>query len=546
MQRLLLLLVLVVWMGGDSAPPRPIALPSAQRLSLFAAGYALIVLIPALWSRVLARYVAVGNLHRSLGRFLIGTQVARMLIPAWFAVGVFALGWVDIVYRALDPIRNVPMDLPAAMLGTLPAMLAWMGLWWAAYPADRALREQSLLLQLQDGLPIHAPPGFWSYFSANLRMQLLFTVVPVALILLFRDLTAVSLSWGFGIDLRAAKLGSDSATEAAKVIEWVLIPLSAATVFVLAPEILRRVLQTQPLPDSALRRRLEEMCRRSGLRYRDILLWRTGNNMGNAAVMGVVPQVRYILLSDLLLETMTDQQIEAVFAHEAGHVVHRHLAWYGAFVIITIGVQLMIAKVADVFDIKLLFVPGWLRDPLILALAVGGLFLTFGFLSRWFERQADVYAARTMERELTAGAGVRVSDLPVVAAAVPTGAAAVAAVNAGPLMTLLAPSDVIESVPRASAAATAKSESPTTHVGQRGAAIFASALRRVAVVNNIPVAARNFSHGSIADRVNYLQHLSASPERTLRFDRLMGVLYTGLTVALSISVMWVGILMWRG
>src|SRR5829696_9781819 len=107
--------------------------------------------------------------------------------------------------------------------------------------------------------------------------------------------------------------------------------LSTALVFLLAPELLRRVLQTQSLPDSPLRRRLERLCERVGMRYRDILLWRTQNNMGNAAVMGILPPVRYILLSDLLLERMDDEQIEAVFAHEVGHVVHRHMSWYVIF-----------------------------------------------------------------------------------------------------------------------------------------------------------------------------------------------------------------------
>ena len=62
-----------------------------------------------------------------------------------------------------------------------------------------------------------------------------------------------------------------------------------------------------------------------------------GNNMGNAAVMGLFPQVRYILLSDLLLETMTDEQVEAVFAHEVGHIVHRHMAWYVVLIVIPLG-----------------------------------------------------------------------------------------------------------------------------------------------------------------------------------------------------------------
>ena len=302
--------------------------------------------------------------------------------------------------------------------------------------------------------------------------------------------------WGFGIDLYAAKVNAPNATDAAKTIEWTLVPLSAARVFIFAPEILRRVLQTQPLPDSPLRRRLEEMCRRAGLRYRDILLWRTGNNMGNAAVMGVVPQVRYILLSDLLLESMTDQQIEAVFAHEAGHVVHRHIAWYGVFVVIVIASQLLFAKLADVFDVRLLFLPVWLRDPIILALAVAAFFLLFGILSRWFERQADVYAARTMELELQpVGAITRSSD---------------------------------------------------SAVGLHGANLFASALHRVAVVNNISVSARNFSHGSIQERVNYLRRLSVQPSQTLAFDRFMRTLYLILGGALVASIAWVALLIWHG
>src|SRR6201999_2949396 len=97
--------------------------------------------------------------------------------------------------------------------------------------------------------------------------------------------------------------------------------------------ILTRILKTESLPSSALRLRLEEMSRRHGLRYRDILLWHTQGSIGNAAVMGVLPRLRYVLMTDLLLETMPDEQIEAVFAHELGHIVYRHLIWYVIFIV---------------------------------------------------------------------------------------------------------------------------------------------------------------------------------------------------------------------
>ena len=86
------------------------------------------------------------------------------------------------------------------------------------------------------------------------------------------------------------------------------------------------------MPDSPLRRRLEEVARRHNVSFRDVMLWNTRHQMGNAAVMGYIPRFRYFLLSDLLLETMSDEQIEAVFAHEIGHIMHRHLFWLMATV----------------------------------------------------------------------------------------------------------------------------------------------------------------------------------------------------------------------
>jgi len=75
----------------------------------------------------------------------------------------------------------------------------------------------------------------------------------------------------------------ERARDSLEIAAWVL---SASVVFLFAPEILRRVLRTERLGNSPLRRRLDDLCRRTGIRYRDILLWKTDHNMGNAAVMG--------------------------------------------------------------------------------------------------------------------------------------------------------------------------------------------------------------------------------------------------------------------
>jgi hypothetical protein len=118
---------------------------------------------------------------------------------------------------------------------------------------------------------------------------------------------------------------------------------------------------------------------------------------------------------------------------------------------------------------------GWedIEGLIAATVSFGSFALAFGYLSPKFERQADVYAARTMQ----------------------------------PLTEAL---------------------SPRSYVGEQGAAIVASALNRVAAINHIPVSARNWSHGSIATRVRALLDMSSHPDRTRRFDRFMTVLYAGL------------------
>jgi len=58
------------------------------------------------------------------------------------------------------------------------------------------------------------------------------------------------------------------------------------------------------------------------------------------------------------------------------------------------------------------------------------------------------------------------------------------------------------------------------------------------VINNIPVAARSWCHGSIAKRMKYLEHLSADPLHTTRFDRFMSKLYVALVLALVVCGAW--------
>jgi STE24 endopeptidase len=483
--RILLLIPFILWLSWTPSQSWTPSLPRREAVAVFLGGYAGMLLVLGIWSRILARRLSSLNLHRSLARFSKTITFSRFAIPVWFGIGVFALDWAKFIDDHFGTIRDWPVRLPSLLIGTAPAFVAWIGLWWAQFPADRALKEQNIASQLDEDLPTHAPLAFWNYLVANLRMQLLFILVPVLMIMLARDLLSLVL-W-------KTKLADPNGPAEG----WVMLGASAI-IFVIAPDILTRVLHTQRLPDSPLRERLHELCTNAGLKYREILLWRTDNNVGNAAVMGVVPFFRYILLSDLLMETMTDKQIEAVFAHEIGHVVHKHLLWYVVLVAILMLAIMGPGTVAESWLQPRL--PHWVSRDLIELIfslgAMGGFFFFFGYVSRRFEQQADVYAARMMERQ-------RPAPAPPVAFA--------------PDMPMRIADDA-----------------DTNHVGEYGARLFGSALYRVAVVNNIPIAQWNFSHGSIQGRMEHLREMSMDPTRTRRFDRRMVRVYATLVGALFV------------
>ena len=154
----------------------------------------------------------------------------------------------------------------------------------------------------------------------------------------------------------------------------------------LLPWVVRNVWDTRPMPRGFQRNLVEALASHVGLRCSEILVWGTGNQMSNAAVVGVGPQ-RVVLLSDALLSELPPRELAAVFAHEAAHVKCRHvlifLAWSVAFfvgadlVTIWAGVESELVAAGIVAVVFVLW------------------YLAFGWLSRRFELEADLWSART-------------------------------------------------------------------------------------------------------------------------------------------------------
>jgi STE24 endopeptidase len=507
MSRILVLLPTVLWLlWADVAHARQPAEPSPARVALFLGVLLLLVTIAAWAALVSARR---RDREKEAGEMGLLPLIVRLAVPAslgWFTVGLFLLGWGEAA-SAVTGVSGIPeLRTPGLFLATLPAYGTWALLLAAEYPLVRRRRESRLLVDLDQGRPIYPPPPMGSYWLTTLRQRLLFALVPLLLLMLVRD-TAVLALW-------AANVQPSTRTEI-----WLFV-LGALFVIAVSPELVRRLLPTFALPQGPLRERLEALCERTGLPMRDILVWNTDGTMVNAAVVGFLPRLRYVLLSDVLLDAMTPVQVEAVFAHEIGHVKHRHLLWYFIFLA---GMTLFFAGPVEAawqamegrFPVMLS-----LREPAEYVIGLGSLGLIlvmFGLLSRCFERQADVFAARTMQAQVMSAARSMV-----------TGDAPQQPALAGP-------------------------------VGPAGAEVFGSSLRQAARINQLPIDRRpaqvgplaplwwlvdqmaHFLHGTVNSRIEYLNDLARRPSQTYRFDvsiTAVKAAVLALTVGSGSFLMW--------
>ncbi len=165
------------------------------------------------------------------------------------------------------------------------------------------------------------------------------------------------------------------------------------------PAVLVRAWSTVRLGAGPLRERLEELCRVHGVRVRALLVWRTHNAMVNGALIGIVPPLRYILLTDALLGSLPLRQVEAVMAHEVAHARRHHLPWLVVILLGTAGVtwtagELLYAAVLPSGG-SASVVPGVVLTVATLTVTV----LAFGHVSRRFEQQADAFAVQHLSRE---------------------------------------------------------------------------------------------------------------------------------------------------
>ncbi|MHC4871708.1 MAG: M48 family metallopeptidase [Planctomycetota bacterium] len=235
-------------------------------------------------------------------------------------------------------------------------------------------------------------PGKWGKFEYMLFKvrTTLFIIIPWLCIWFIYDLAE------FGIEtvegMKIVEQGEISATMSSiPLLELVVSLLMLVPVIILFPAILVRIWQCKRLDDSTLKEKLSAMQDKAGVHFDRIYVWQLGGTgFLNGAVVGFIRPFRFLLLSEGLLANLTEEEICGVVGHELGHVKYRHLVWYLFFTTAFISTAAALLE-RRVFDIHLLAI-------LICVLIASYLRIVFGFISRRFERQADLFGLEIMGR----------------------------------------------------------------------------------------------------------------------------------------------------
>lgn len=296
------------------------------------------------------------QLHRLRRAALVVQLVAPVsLIAVLFAGG--AMDWADVALAEIAPGADLPQPVMTVvgLLGLMvPFIAAVVSTVLAVLPYDRRLRST----------------GQSSRAGAGQAVRMLLVIfAPMVLWLTLISALPRARGWVVGA----------------------LAVLFLAAVTVLQPLVMRAMVKTRPL-DEDRRRRVLQLCSEQGLSVRDArMIDSRGGKVANAAISGILPQLRYVYLTDHIVEILTDDELDAVVAHEIAHGKEHHIlikVIAGLVPMVALFVALMAGDAA---------VGAWLFDvlgPIGLVLVLPALvavvmLLTHGTVGVALEKRAD-------------------------------------------------------------------------------------------------------------------------------------------------------------
>jgi Zn-dependent protease with chaperone function len=405
---------------------------------------------------------------------------------------IFGTQWPELVRQTVGT-HLAGLD---ELIMVLPFMLWLIAGYFFIYPADRAIRETMVGQMLAISEPVHPVWTRWQYVDFQMRFQVLLIGAPLFLIVMAKDIVDIPAIKDHLVDFAQPILSQFGLGKFAAMTPEGALAVAAGCVFLFSPFLIKIIWKTKPLPAGELRDALMRSAQNANLKYRDILLWPTYGVIVNAAVVGFAGPMRYIMLSDGLIESLTDGQIEGVFGHEVGHVKLHHLPYLLFFAMASMG----LIGLAGI-ELQMAFQLG---DDLTQLIVLGAVmvvwYFAFGFVSRRFEAQADLFGAKLLSEEFDHN-----------------GCAYQNCLRHQPYTLTLT------------------GERPLCIAG---AELFSSALDRTAGLNAIPRKAKSWRHGSIFNRCTFVVRAAEHLPTLMSFQWQVRCIKIVLIVALVITAIW--------
>ncbi len=470
MPSIYVLIILVgALLGRDLAESRGDAMTGTPTQFAIAAGWTVLVAIVALVALpACARTAAYRGSWRMLDRGLRLAQMLRWLVVIPFAGWCVTTDGVGAVEKFLG--SWIGLDEAVAVA---PALLALLAIAWAEHPLHDRMRQAMMVRQLDEGGHLERPPTRLEATLSRARMMLAMPLLPVLLLVCWHETVEVVLH---------------------NTHEWLVRTIDfggTIAVILIAPAIIVRVLGTKPLTSGEFRERVDHLCQQMGARVSGVRLW--SNPSANAAILGLLPWARYMLVTEPLLRGMPHHELDAVVAHELAHVRQHHVLWI-VLSVLAIVVALSFGQPALTVGMMNLGFPPGFAEILSLTLVGAIAILGFGSISRLIERHADAKAAVAVGRDIAEKIG-----------------------------------------------------EDTTHMHPSGPAAMAAALDRVCALNGVHRKRWGFRHGSVAQRQRALSKLPHFPAdrlpvdrkvRTLRWATVLMLAGTGGLLAVGLRLGW--------
>jgi Zn-dependent protease with chaperone function/tetratricopeptide (TPR) repeat protein len=296
--------------------------------------------------------------------------LVQTMIIIWYGVLCYVWGWSAHSHNFIS-------------IALAPWVIMQIAHWWVLTPAVR----------MMTGHP-------WTRIGMVLQ-QLRFGILPMLLILPCFDIgTFIAQRY----DLERAWFSGPMGP----LLVMFCSQLFMVAALMILPLLLLPLWGARRMPDGDMADMMRQACERMGVRIAGLMRWPIpGGRVYNAAVIGFIPRLRYVLFTEDLMRDLPRNQVMAVLGHELGHARHGHLWMYFLFANASLLCSFLIREpLANLILPDLTWIasviqldpePSDLRNIADISATLGLMAvmwrLVFGLMSRACERQADLVGA---------------------------------------------------------------------------------------------------------------------------------------------------------